>query len=210
MLSLSHSLITPLPLQGWEAAYIQELPLHLPIPGGAMWLQSSPIQHTQSTYWCRHSSRQSRPSHDTIQKLGRWRSSAYQAYIRHPLTHHLTQEQWPHSNSYTSCMYPCIVPYSTNLKPYPNRQPFTWATPSGLLPGDSHQTMTSVLVCDTGQPNCDQRHPLVPVGPVVRGTAATCLAAAVACPHYGPNTTTILSMGQGVHLNQPVRAIRWH
>ena len=42
--------------------------------------------------------------------------------------------------------------------------------------------------------------PLVPEGPVVRGTAATCLAAAVACPHYGPNTTTILSMGQGVHL----------
>eukprot|EP00731_Ephydatia_muelleri_P032816 Em0024g360a len=46
-----------------EAAYIQELPLHLPIPGGAMWLQSSPIQHTQSTYWCSHSSCQSRPSH---------------------------------------------------------------------------------------------------------------------------------------------------
>ena len=53
----------PLPLQRWEAAYIQELPLHLPIPGGAMWLQSSPIQHTQSTYWCSHSSHQSRPSH---------------------------------------------------------------------------------------------------------------------------------------------------
>ena len=51
----------------------------------------------------------------------------------------------------------------------------------------------------------------VTVGPVVRGTAATCLAAAVACPHDGPNTTTILSMGQGVHLfTQPVRAISCH
>ena len=60
--------------------------------------------------------------------------------------------------------------------------------------------MTSVLVWDTGRPNGDQRNPVVPVGPVVRGTAATCLAAAVACPHYGSNTTTILSMGQGVHL----------
>ena len=49
-----------------------------------------------------------------------------------------------------------------------------WATPSGLLPWDSHQTMTSVLVWDTGRPNGDKRHPLVPVGPVVRGTAATC------------------------------------
>ncbi|KAL5516680.1 hypothetical protein EMCRGX_G002078 [Ephydatia muelleri] len=38
---------------------------------------------------------------------------------------------------------------------------FTWATPSGLLPWDSHQTMTSVLVWDTGRPNGDQRHPLV-------------------------------------------------
>ena len=72
-----------------------------------------------------------------------------------------------------------------------------WATPSGLLPLDSHQTMTSVLVWDTGRPNGDQRHPLVPVGPLVQSTAATCLAAAVACPHYGPNTTTSFSMGQG-------------
>ncbi|KAL5457461.1 hypothetical protein EMCRGX_G034724 [Ephydatia muelleri] len=32
--------------------------------------------------------------------------------------------------------------------------------------------MTSVLVWDTGQPNGDQRHPLVPVGPVVESTAA--------------------------------------
>ena len=70
-------------------------------------------------------------------------------------------------------------------------------TPSGLLPWDSHQTMTSILVWDTGRPNGDQRHPLVPVGPVVRSTAATCLVAAVACPHYGPNTTTSLSMGEG-------------
>ncbi|KAL5475197.1 hypothetical protein EMCRGX_G027266 [Ephydatia muelleri] len=37
---------------------------------------------------------------------------------------------------------------------------------------------------------------LIPA-PVVRSTAATCLAAAVACPHYGPNTTTSLSMGEG-------------
>ena len=72
-----------------------------------------------------------------------------------------------------------------------------WATPSGLLLWDSHQTMTSVLVWDTDQPNGDQRHPSVPVGPVVQSTAATCLAAAVACPHYGPNTTTSFSMGQG-------------
>ena len=81
-----------------------------------------------------------------------------------------------------------------------------WATPSGLLPWDSHQTMTSVLVWDTGQPNGDQHHPLVPVG-----SAATCLAAAVACPHYGPNTTTIISMGVGGTVTQPVRAItrRW-
>ena len=69
-----------------------------------------------------------------------------------------------------------------------------WATPSGLLPWDSHQTMTSVLVWDRGQPNGDQRHPLVPVGPVVRNTAATCLATAVAYSHYGPNTTMSLSM----------------
>ena len=71
-----------------------------------------------------------------------------------------------------------------------------WVTPSGLLPRSRHQTMTSVLVWDTGRPNGDQRHPLVPVGPVVRSTAATCLAAAVACPHYGPNTTTSISMGE--------------
>ena len=38
-----------------------------------------------------------------------------------------------------------------------------WATPSGLLPWDSHQTMTSVFVWDTGRPNGDQHHPLVPV-----------------------------------------------
>ena len=67
-----------------------------------------------------------------------------------------------------------------------------WATP-----WDSHQTMTSVLVWDTGRPNGDQRHPLVPVGPVVRGTAATCLAAAVACPHYRPNTPRFLAWGRG-------------
>ena len=74
-----------------------------------------------------------------------------------------------------------------------------WATPSGLLPWDSHQTMTSVLVWDTGRPNGDQRHPLVPVGPVVHvgGRAATCLAAAVACPHYGPNTPRFLAWGRG-------------
>ena len=66
-----------------------------------------------------------------------------------------------------------------------------------LLPWDSHQNMTSVLVWDTGRPNGDQHHPLVPVGPVVRSTAATCLAVAVTCPHYGPNTTMSLSMGEG-------------
>ena len=38
MLSLFHSLNTPLPLQRWEATHTQELPLHLPIPGGSMWL----------------------------------------------------------------------------------------------------------------------------------------------------------------------------
>ena len=52
------------------------------------------------------------------------------------------------------------------------------------------------MVWDTGPPNGDHRHPLVPVGPVVRSTAATCLAVAVACPHHGSNTTTSLSMGQ--------------
>ena len=62
---------------------------------------------------------------------------------------------------------------------------------------DSHQTMISVLVWDTGRPNGDQCHPLVPVGPVVQGTAATCLNLAVACPHYGSNATTSLSMGEG-------------
>ena len=38
-------------------------------------------------------------------------------------------------------------------------------TPSGLLPWDSHQTMTSVVISDTGRPNGDQRHPLVPCRP---------------------------------------------
>eukprot|EP00731_Ephydatia_muelleri_P025770 Em0017g853a len=57
--------------------------------------------------------------------------------------------------------------------------------------------MTSVLVWDTGRPNGDQHLPLVPVGPVVRSTAATCLAVAVTCLHYGPNITTSLSMGEG-------------
>eukprot|EP00731_Ephydatia_muelleri_P003450 Em0001g3450a len=63
---------------------------------------------------------------ETIQKLGRWRSSAYQTYTRHPLTHP--------SDTRTMAAH--------------------------------HQTMTSVLVRDTGRPNGDQRHPLVPVGPV--------------------------------------------
>jgi len=72
-----------------------------------------------------------------------------------------------------------------------------WATPSELLPWDCHQTMTSVLVWDTGWPNGDQCHLLVPVGSVVQSTADTCLAAAITCPHYGPNTTTSLSMEQG-------------
>eukprot|EP00731_Ephydatia_muelleri_P022743 Em0015g326a len=40
-------------------------------------------------------------------------------------------------------------------------------------------------------------NPLVPVGPGVQSTAATCLVMAVACPHFGPNTTMSLSMGQG-------------
>eukprot|EP00731_Ephydatia_muelleri_P034592 Em0067g8a len=37
----------------------------------------------------------------------------------------------------------------------------TWATPVGIIPWDSHQTMTSISVWDTGRPNGDQCHPLV-------------------------------------------------
>ena len=70
----------------------------------------------------------------------------------------------------------------------------------GLLPWDSHQTMTSISVWDTGRPNGDQRHPLVPVGPVVRGTAATCLNVAVTCHHYGPHTMIA---------NEPQCTSRW-
>ena len=72
-----------------------------------------------------------------------------------------------------------------------------WVTPFGLLPWDNHQTMTSVLVWDSGRPKGWPASTLVPVGPVIQSTAATCLAVAVACPHYGPNTTKSLSMGQG-------------
>eukprot|EP00731_Ephydatia_muelleri_P034511 Em0063g16a len=73
------------------------------------------------------------------------------------------------------------------------------------LPWDSHQTMTSISVWDTGRPNGDQCHPLVPVGSAVQGTAATCLTVSVACPHDGPNSTTSLSMqignAQGVDID---------
>ena len=54
-----------------------------------------------------------------------------------------------------SIMYPPLFP---SLHLYFNVYMYMhfdqwWATPSGLLPWDSHQTMTSVLVWDTGQPN---------------------------------------------------------
>ena len=111
-----------------------------------------------------------------------------------------TPELWLHSNDYAVALIYTMYPSTLFL--LAETMPtilvvFTWVTPSGLLPWDSHQTMTSVLVWDTGRPNGDQRHPLVNVGPVVRSTAATCLAVAVACPHYGPNTPMSLSTGEG-------------
>ena len=121
----------------------------------------------------------------------------------------LTPELWLCSNDYPvvfiRAMYPCTLFLLTcNHILLPNH----WGGgggslgrhPPGFYPGTAtklNETMTSVLVWDTGWPNGDQRHPLVPVGPVVRSTGATCLAAAVACPHYGPNTTTSLGMGDG-------------
>ena len=67
---------------------------------------------------------------------------------------------------------------------------YLWAHPMGFYPGTATKPwMTRVLVWDRGRPNGDQHHPLVPVGSVVRGTAATCLTVAVASLYYGPNTT---------------------
>ena len=106
----------------------------------------------------------------------------------------------------TCCLLPSIrhwlqqvlAVHSHSLKPCPNSLGVSLGRhPLGFYPGDSHQTMTSISVWDTGRPNGDQCHPLVPVGSVVRGTAATCLTMAVACPHYGPNSTTSLSMQIG-------------
>ena len=79
---------TSLPLQRWEATYTQELPLHLPIPGGSMWRYDPAKYNTHSlrTDAAIAAASAGLPT-DTIQKLGRWRSKAYQTYTRHPLTH---------------------------------------------------------------------------------------------------------------------------
>ena len=195
MLSLSHSLNTPIPLQRWEATHTQELPLLLPIPGGSMLLWSSRIQHPQFMYWCSHSSCQGGPSHwhhSEARKMAKQSlPDIYPSFPDPPIRHQ--NYGYAVTSTQLHLSMPCTLPYQPETISYSP----TWATPSGLLPWDSHQTMTSILVWDTGRPNGDQRHPLVPVGPVVWNTAATCLAAAVTCPHYGPNTTTSLSMGEG-------------
>ena len=78
---------------------------------------------------------------------------------------------------------------------------------------DSQQRMASISIWETGQPNGDQHQALVPAGSVVQGTAATCLNVAVACLHYGPNSTTNLFMQIGNALGvrlEHVMAVRLH
>ena len=97
---------------------------------------------------------------DTIQMLVRWRSSAYETYTRHP-------PDTPIRHQNHGC---CPVTYAHLYVPMPNWcnvlpqawdhiqisnhfGGFTWATPVGIIPWDSHQTLTNISVWDTGRPN---------------------------------------------------------
>ena len=157
------------------------------------------------------------PEQASLQTLFRSWSDGEAQHTRHtlvtPWLTHQTPEPWllPSNLCPLVCTRPCLtdVMYSHKSETI-SKSPIilgviTWATPVGIIPWDSHQTMTSILVWDTGRPNGDQCHPLVPAGSAVQGTAATCLTVAVACPHDGPNSTTSLSMqignAQGVDID---------
>ena len=63
MLSLFHSLLTPLPLQRWENTHIQELPLHLSTPGMVELCGYNPAKYNTHIGAAMYSSCQNRPSH---------------------------------------------------------------------------------------------------------------------------------------------------